>query len=196
MIRLPIRFPTAVVAIIAAPLLALLTIQGTATAIAVSPSPTGQVEYAIAYEDNCNGSVEVAIGNATPDSITISVNGAEVSIEPQGFGHFLVPAAEDGKTKVKLKVLLGKGKPDKADHTWVKPKVCIGGTPSASASATPSTPPSSAAPSVSPSASQPPGPQLALTGYNVGMVSAVGLGSLSLGVMLFLVGRRRRHTVS
>lgn len=189
MIRFNLKWLAVTATLVAAPLLALLAIQGTAMAVTVSPSATGQVVYAIGYEDNCDGTVEVAIANATPDTVTFTVNGVDVAVEPMGIEHLKVLRPEKGKAEVRVKVKLGPGRPDKANHTWVKPKVCTSGSPSASASASATPAPSVSASTVA-AVDQ---PQLALTGFNTGMAGAVGLGMVAMGGTLYLVGRQRRR---
>lgn len=171
-----------------------------ASATVVLPTEPGQVVYAIAYKDRCDGYVDVAMANATDESVTIKVNGDESSIEPMGVVTVHVPPPAEGVTKVTLKVVLGKGKPDKATHTWVKPTVCVGPSATPSASTTPSTPPSSPAPSPSMSTSPTPvAAQLPLTGLDVPTITGIGVLTIMVGGGLVVGGRRRRrarHTVS
>lgn len=186
----------AVMAVLAVALGGILSLPAPAHAATVA----GQVVYAIGYKDRCDGYVDVVMANATPESVTIKVNGDETSIEPMGIVTVHVPPPAEGVTKVTLKVVLGKGKPDKATHTWLKPPICIGpsATPSASASTPPSTPPSSPAPSMSTSPS-PVAAQLPLTGLDVPAVTGIGVLTLLVGTGLVIGGRRRRrarHTVS
>jgi LPXTG-motif cell wall-anchored protein len=164
-----------------------------ATTTEPSGSPTGQVVYAIAYRDNCDRSVSVAMANATPESVPFHVNGKDDSVEPMGVVEVTVSAAKQGKTVVHVKVKKGKGKPDHADHTWSWPKLCA--SPSASA------PPSSAPPSATPTSTAPAGvvpddddqTKLPLTGVPAGKIALTALGLIVIGGAVYLIGRPLRR---
>lgn len=181
----------------------MLPTPASATEVAPVPVPSasvgGEVRYILGYQDNCDGSIEVAILNGSDESATFKINGEEISIEPMGLAHLKIPRPEKGVADVKVTVKLGKWKIDRAKHTWVKPTVCVHGSPSASASsAPPSTPPTSAMPTPTGSdVGAGPG-KLALTGFDAGKASGLGLAVVAAGGALCFVGRRRyvrRHAV-
>lgn len=133
------------------------------------------------FVDKCDESTEITLLNTAPNPDAVVLYHVNTLDQPN-----VVVKAKDSPKKVTVKpeshvteVTYFDGKKITVEHTWVKPKSCeVGTTPTPTTGATPPVDNGT--------------PTLPVTGSKIGYVAGGGVALLGLGVIAFVVTRRRR----
>lgn len=166
-----------------------------------APPEGGEVMYAVAYKNRCDGGVDVGLANATTRETVFRLNGQTVPVAPSTTILRTV-ADPDGADGVALVVRVEVDSPgvvNSAQHTWTVPASgCVQALAVPSAPAPSVMPQGGAVPAApaSPRAREQAAPQLVSTGSPVWMLLWAAVGLIGVGLAALRWGRRQVRFVA